>query len=154
MYGDEEGGFWFKGLPMDRNSFAALLFIFESYHKSKLSPSKLYDKIVSEHLDREYVFAKIDLLPAEIDSNKLSKFLNGEQPLDKRVVIEKVGGVLNEDHDFPLFTAHEYKLEDESRVVMQSNPKNNFVELYVESPDKEIMHEIVGDIQHLIYIDG
>jgi len=154
MYGDESGGFWFKGLPLDRNPIAALLFILEACLKSKLSPSKLYDKIVEDCLDRKYVFGRLDLIPAQIDSKKLLDFLLEADHLEERKIVDRfLGKTSNNNKDFPLFTAHEYRLEDESKMVMQSNSKNNYIELYVESLNEKNMHEIIGDIQHLIYND-
>jgi len=150
MYGDAYGGFWFKGLPLDRNPFAALLFLLEACVKSDLSPSKLYDTIVDNQLNNNYFYGKVDIYPKQVDFDHLFEFL---QVKDVEIGAHKIIDVVpGEVVDSTYFTAHTMKLDNDSRIVIQSNPKNDFIELYVESNDKETMYEIMGNVQNRIYI--
>lgn len=148
MYGDEEGGFWFKGLPLDRNPFPAIIYVIEACEHTGLSPAQLYDKIVDKELGRKFVFGKIDISPSHVSQEKLLEFISTDSSVGNKSITERITGSLFEGLNF---TAHTLKLEDSSRVVIQSNLKNDFIELYVESYDQENMHQIMGDIQGRIF---
>lgn len=143
MYGDEYGGFWFKNTPLDRNPIIAILYLLDLQKITGLTPGKLYDKIVNELLDRKYFYANLDLLPTEVNKEYLNKLLNGEF-----LEIKYKGKI----YDNYTFTSFEF-IKDLSRVVIQSNPKNGYIELYCESESKESLEETISSIQSYIFYD-
>jgi len=151
MYGDAYGGFWFKGLPLDRNPFPAILFIIEACVKAGLNPSSLYATIVDKHLNKDYFYGKVDIYPKQVDFDQLFSFLQegSTAAVGENKIIECVPGEFTDESHF---TAHTMKLDNDSRIVIQSNPKNDFIELYVEAIDKDTTHRIMGNVQNLIFI--
>lgn len=151
IYGDEEGGFWFKGMPLDRNPFPAVLYVIESCLATGLSPAQLYDKIADKELDRSYYFGKIDIKPRHVDPKRLLDLLYsdsnvGARGITQRDVVKSIG---QEKENVPVTL----RLSDDSKITIQPNLKNDFIELYVETTESEALHEVMGDVQSRIFYD-
>jgi len=75
MYGDETGGFWFKGDTPDRNSILTILILVSACNRFNKSPGQLVDVITDELLDSSYHFNFLEVSNQFISKSKLEKLL-------------------------------------------------------------------------------
>lgn len=154
MYGDSEGGFWFKGFPPDRIPFVALLYLLDACWQAKITPANLYDKVIEGILDREYVYTKADLDPTHLNFTAIDLLLNSLGSIGTYKILKRIPPKHKKQlgNQF-FFTAGVLTLEQDSRIVLQSNPKTGFVEVCIESPTTQTTKELLNEIQKTIFID-
>jgi phosphomannomutase len=134
MYGDETGGFWFKGDVMDRNSMITSLLITEACDHFKMSPGEILDEMYNKILEKTFVYGKLEI--PDRDASK--KFIEDVIETELTVTSKEKG----------LTTV--YKLEN-SKIVLVRQEKFKYTSVYIESIDENKTRDFTQLIKEKVY---
>ena len=126
VYGDELGRFWFKNDVMDSNSVVALSKVVECCNKYKKSPGEMVDYISSKYLTQEYIYINM-LLPSDYKSKEIFESETISYYKEKNQLL-----YVDTDYTSVL------RLNNNIKVSLTNEPKQQCIELFIESPTKEL----------------
>lgn len=134
MYGNEFGGFWFKGDTLDINPAVSICKIMECCKHLDKSPGEIVDLITSKYLTKQYYYSNL-MLPLGLISKK---------EVENKLLLQYT---LVETLDDGFTSVANFT--NNSRVAVQENLKQYCVEVFLESEEKQTAEEMSTYLQSL-----
>lgn len=136
FYMDQAGSFVFPEISRTENALIALCCVLESCHKHNKSPGGVIDLLANKYFNRQYIYNNLFLSQNYLTKEALKQAILTKQ---RKFNIREV------DFDHPDIL----RLENEARIVISQDELQEVLEVYIESPTKEITLEVSNMIQDL-----
>jgi len=130
LFGNEYGGFWFKGDIRCNNCLVTMCKVIEACSHSNKSPGELLDTIMQTYKIPNLAYSTLLLPRGLINKETIEAKLS-----DKGAMLDK-----NEETivDF-----------ENTRIVIKDNIKQSCIEIFIESENKEATKDVSGLLQQL-----